>query len=69
MTKKFNRDFTYHQPTDEDVVCYEKIRNSGREFAMLLNALCPEGKELDKAFEKVEEAIFWSIASIARDGK
>ena len=58
--------FTYHAPTEEQAVKYESIRNHGKLFAVALNALCPDSRELNIAFTHLDEVIYNANASIAR---
>ena len=60
--------FTYHPPKPHQPKIYEEIRNTGKELARLINASCPESRELSLAVTKVEEAVFWANAAIARHG-
>ena len=60
------RRFTYHKPTEKQVPMYERTRNKAREFAELINGQCPDNHEKSIAISKVEEAVMWANASIAR---
>lgn len=44
----------------------EEIRDCGRQFAVLIDADCPESREKSLALTKVEEAVMWANAAIAR---
>ena len=58
--------FTYHAPKDDQPLRYEEIRMAGKEFARLINSVCPEGREKSLAVTHIEEAVFWANAAIAR---
>ena len=58
--------FTYHAPKEGQPVKYKDIRDAGRLMADLIVVSCPESRELALALTKIEEAIFWANASIAR---
>lgn len=59
--------FTYHRPTQEQAEeVFPAIRNAGLIFATMLSSLCPEGREKSLAITKIEEAVFWANAAIAR---
>ena len=60
------RRFRYHKPTKEQVPMYERTRNKARELVELINGQCPENREKSIAISKVEEAVMWANASIAR---
>lgn len=58
--------FTYHCPTDEQAKKYTSIRSRARAFAELIDALCPDSREKSLAITKLEEAVMWANAAIAR---
>lgn len=58
--------FTYHKPSGDQPDRYEKLRAKGREFAELINDLCPESREKSLAVTQLEQAVMWANASIAR---
>jgi len=59
--------FTYHPPQDGQRERYEEIRDKFGELACRLTALCPPSRELSLAMTKIEEAVMWANASIARN--
>jgi hypothetical protein len=59
--------FTYHSPKDIQLERYEKLRNKAKEFANLINDLCPDSREKSLAMTRVEESVMWANASIARN--
>ena len=58
--------FTYHAPKENQPQKYELIRASARQLATLVTDLCPESREKSLAMTKIDEAIMWANASIAR---
>ena len=62
-----NHNFTHHPPTPEQVKQYETIRSSGRILALTIDANCPGSPEKTTAIRKIEEAVMWANASIARN--
>ena len=64
---RITNNFTYHAPTPDQLPRFEQIRDEGRELALLLNALCPQSRELSLALTKLEEVVMWANASIARN--
>lgn len=64
--EEIKNNFTYHTPKGGQVQIYEQIRNTAHSFALFLNDKCPEGREKAIALTKLEEAVFWANASIAR---
>jgi hypothetical protein len=60
--------FTYHAPKHEHQVNkYHTIRNQARKLAGTMASLAPESRELSLALTKLEEAVMWANASIARN--
>ena len=58
--------FTYHAPKEGQPARYEEIRNAGREMAELVEDECPDSREKSLALTKIEEAVMWANAAIAR---
>ncbi len=58
--------FTDHKPVGNQHYRYEQLRAKGRELAELIELYCPESREKALAFTKLEEAIMWANAAIAR---
>ena len=59
--------FTYHPPKDYQVGKYIAIRKTAKDLANMIDQLCPESRERSLAFTKLEEAVMWANASIARN--
>lgn len=59
--------FTYHRPFGDQPARYEDLRESGLCLAHIIENYCPPSRERTNAIERVEEAIFWANASIARN--
>ncbi|MBM4469945.1 hypothetical protein GS982_20370 [Rhodococcus hoagii] len=66
MTPDLARRFDYHRPGPEQVQAHEAIREAFRLVADYVDARVPEGREKATAMTKIEEAMFWSNAGIAR---
>ena len=60
------RRFTYHKLTSNQPKQYEQIRDLGHRFADVINGICPDNREKSVAITKIEEAVMWANASIAR---
>jgi len=60
--------FQYHPVKDrEQGERYINLRSEAKRFATLIKEVCPESREKSLAFTKLEEAVFWAKASIARN--
>lgn len=59
--------FTYHSPKDNQPEKYQHLRQAGKDVAYLIKGLVPDSREQSLALTKLEEAIFWANAGIARN--
>ena len=58
--------FTYHIPKGNQQEKYKSLRTKSKELAYIFNELCPDSKEKELAMVRLEEALMWANASIAR---
>ena len=58
--------FMYHAPKGDQAERYQSLRSMTKLLAGLFESMCPEGREKALAFTKLEEAIMWANAAIAR---
>lgn len=58
--------FTYHAPKSDQPVRYQALRNGGLELARKITAMSPPGRDQSLALTKLDEAIMWANAAIAR---
>lgn len=61
--------FTYHKPNSTTELIYAQIRAKGRELSELIDEVVPGSREQALAKTKVEEAIMWANAGVARNIK
>jgi hypothetical protein len=59
--------FAYHAPNAERVQTHERIRAEIGYVAGFLEYKLPDGREKSLAITKLEEAMFWANAAIARN--
>ena len=65
---KIENAFAYHKPKDDDTANrHQTIRDRLKESAYLVTNLCPESRERSLAITKIEEAMMWANAAIARN--
>lgn len=58
--------FTYHAPKPGQSEKYQQIRDRAKDLAGLMDILCPDSREFSLAITKLEEAVMWANAAIAR---
>lgn len=66
---ELKRLFGYHAPDADRKGRHEEVRGSIHLAASQIIELVPSSRERDTALERLQEAMFWANAAIARDGK
>ena len=61
--------FNYHKPDENRAKRHETVRDILLASAEVIHSVTPEGREQSLALTKLEEAMFWANAAIAREGK
>lgn len=61
------KNFTYHAPKGDQISRYTEIRQNAKLTAELIDHLCPDSREKSLAMTKLEEAVMWANAAIARN--
>lgn len=64
--EEINKRFTYHAPQGNQSELYEELRRKARALATFIILETPASREQSLAITKLEEAIFWANAGIAR---
>lgn len=67
LVEDIEKRFTYHKPKDGQPGKYTEIRNTAKNLALLIDDLCPDSREKSIAMTKLEEAVMWANAAIARN--
>lgn len=66
--KDLAKRFEYHPPkTQTAIEMHQDVRSECLSIALSFNQTLPEGREKALAITKLEEAMFWANASIARE--
>jgi hypothetical protein len=61
------RNFTYWPPrSEEQIEAHKIVREAGKDLACVLFDFVPDSPEKTIALRKVEEAVMWANAGIAR---
>lgn len=62
--------FTHHPPRTPGVAeTHARVRAELHRVAEFVNGTVPDGREKALVLTKLEEAMFWANAAIARDGE
>lgn len=64
---KIENSFTYHPPKGDQQSRYVFLRDEAKELALNIMLSCPDSRERSLALTKLEEAVMWANASIARN--
>ena len=64
---QIENNFKHHPPKGDQAERYGSIRHDAKQLAHLIDNNCPNGREKSLAMTKLEEAVFWANASIARN--
>lgn len=67
MEHPIENNFMYHAPKNDQQQRYEDIRQVAKNFALLIQHSVPESREKSLAMTKLEEAVMWANAGIARN--
>ena len=59
--------YTYHAPDEQKQLDHQTIRTAVFSAATVVNNTCPESREKSLVMTKLEEAMFWANAAIARN--
>lgn len=66
-TEQIENAFTYHAPKNDQPERYTSLRNQAKALAYAIDTAVPDSREKSVALTKLEEAIFWANAGIARN--
>lgn len=66
MNADLENRFVYHNPSEENKPKHQQVNQTLLAIAEDFDELLPDGREKALALTKLEEAKFWSNASIAR---
>lgn len=67
MNIQIEKAFTYHAPKEGQNLKYGMIRKDAKSLAYLIDELAPSSREKALALTKLEEAVMWANAAIARN--
>jgi len=67
INERIENNFMYHAPDEEQVKKYHILRFKAKQLAYEFEGLCPDSREKSVAMTKLEEAVMWANAAIARN--
>ena len=67
LLEQLENDFTYHPPKPGQPERYQQIRANVLATAQRIVELTPHSREQELALMRLEEAVFWANAAIARN--
>lgn len=67
MKEQIENNFKYHAPKGNQQERYVALRDKAKECALLIDEMCPDSREKSLSMTKLEEAVMWANASIARN--
>jgi hypothetical protein len=68
LCDRLDNDFKYHPPSANQQEFYNRFRSEARALAYLVVQNVPAGREQSLALTKIEEAVMWANAGVARSG-
>lgn len=66
---QIENNFKYHSPKEGQPETYTALRDKAKELALHIAEVCPHSRERSLAITKLEEAVMWANAGIARHGQ
>jgi hypothetical protein len=67
LNEQIENNFRYHAPKEGQPARYMSIRDLAKVLAHHIDATCPDSREKSLALTKLEEAVMWANAAIARN--
>jgi hypothetical protein len=65
--EEMDKIFDYHAPKEDQPTRYEAIRHAAKDFAKIIDELCPDSEEKSVVFMHFQTAVMWCNAAIARN--
>ena len=62
-----DHNFKHHAPDADAITCHESVRAAAREMTVRVLSVAEPSRERSLALTKIEEAMMWANAAIARE--
>lgn len=66
---KVERTFTFNPPDEEQAKRFAKIRAMAKDMGLMIDALCPAGREKQISITKLEETVMWALKAISMENR
>lgn len=66
MNEEIEKNFSFHPVKEGQPELYNSVRDKAKQLAYTIKDVCPDSREKSLAMTKLEEALMWANASIAR---
>ena len=66
LLERIEGSFKYEPPDEEQVQKHTRMRDDAKKLALDIVGMCPDVRARSMALTKLEEAVFWANAAIAR---
>jgi GH25 family lysozyme M1 (1,4-beta-N-acetylmuramidase) len=66
LMERIEHNFKFYPPSGEQAEKYVRMRQTAKGLARQIVEMCPEGEERSTALVRLEEAVMWANAAIAR---
>ena len=67
--ERIEREFSCYELSEADLEKYRRIKDGAKSFALLLDELCDDSKELGYAISALENCVIFSISATLRGCK
>ena len=67
MNAQIENNFKYHAPKEGQPQRYTELRDAAKTLALHIDRECSDSREKSLAVTKLEEAVMWANAAIARN--
>ncbi len=65
ITPEHDKALSYHPLTPGRAEVHEELRAAAKEFAAVVDRLCPQSREASLAFTDIQSSLMWANAAVA----
>lgn len=67
MNEKIENNFTHHPLKKGQLEKHVRLREMAKDFAYLIDEVCPQSREQSVAYTKLEEVVMWADNALVRN--